>query len=414
MEFVQKFSQPIHPLAYGVCSILQEAGYQAYIVGGCVRDLHMGLVPKDWDICTDASPEEVIFLFAKTIPTGIKHGTVTVCMPDSDGKEHYFEVTTFRVEGEYLDGRRPEEVKFVQNVEEDLARRDLTINAIAYNPITCMVCDPFGGFQDIASKVIQAVGDPNARFQEDGLRIMRAARFASRFGYAVEATTLRGMKSNLEVLKKVSRERVKDELWKILETPKPSVGLDLLRQCGVLAQIEKEWDRSNINIMIENTDQVGRAETETKFAILCSNFAPLSLDRIGRELKLSNQEIKKIAFLLKSLDQFAVYLRAQNAHQARIFLAHVKNHGPDANSLREFLLFSDAIGLEAREDLEKYRDEVAWARSEMQINGNDLIELNVQPGPMMKKLLDDCYQEILRAPAHNNREYLLKFVMFSL
>ena len=414
MEFVQKFSQPIHPLAYGVCSILQEAGYQAYIVGGCVRDLHMGLVPKDWDICTDASPEEVIFLFAKTIPTGIKHGTVTVCMPDSDGKEHYFEVTTFRVEGEYLDGRRPEEVKFVKNIVEDLARRDLTINAIAYDPIRFMVCDPFGGFQDIGNKIIQAVGDPNARFQEDGLRIMRAARFASRFGYQVEQATLMGMAANLEILKLVSQERIKDELWKILETPKPSVGLDLLGRCGVLRQIEKEWSGKFANIMTENVDQVPQAEIETKFAILCSSFAGFVVDRLCQKLKLSNNEIKRIKFLLNALDQFAVYLRNQNAHQARVFLAFVKNSGPDSNSLREFLYFSDAIGLEAREDLDKYSDEVVWARSEMQIDGNDLIKLDVKPSPKMKEYLDDCYQEILRDPTHNTKEYLLKLVMFSL
>jgi tRNA nucleotidyltransferase (CCA-adding enzyme) len=414
MEFLQVFSQPVNPLAYGICSILQEAGHQTYIVGGCVRDLHMGLVPKDWDICTSASPEEVVSLFSKTIPTGIKHGTVTVCMPASDETEHYFEVTTFRVEGKYLDGRRPEEVKFVKNIVEDLARRDLTINAIAYNPITQMVCDPFGGFQDIGSKIIQTVGDPNARFQEDGLRIMRAARFAARFGYTVDQATLMGMAANLEILKLVSQERIKDELWKILETPNPSIGLDLLRRCGVLYQIEKEWTGKFADIMAGNVDQVPQAEIETKFAILCSSFAGFVVDRLCQKLKLSNNEIKKVKFLLEALDQFAVYLRNQNAHQARIFLAFVKNKGPDNNSLREFLLFSDAIGLEARQDLEKYSEEIIWTRSEMQINGNDLIQLDVKPGPAMKNLLDSCYQEILREPKHNNKEYLLKFIMFSL
>jgi tRNA nucleotidyltransferase (CCA-adding enzyme) len=414
MEFLQLFSQPVNPLAYGICSILQEVGHQAYIVGGCVRDLHMGLVPKDWDICTDASPEEVVSLFSKTIPTGIKHGTVTVCMPASDGTEHYFEVTTFRVEGEYLDGRRPEEVKFVKNIVEDLARRDLTINAIAYNPITQMVCDPFGGFQDIGSKIIRTVGDPNARFQEDGLRIMRAARFAARFGYTVEQATLEGMAANLEILKLVSAERIKDELWKTLAATKPSIGFDLLGRCGVLSQIEKEWTGKTFNITMGDLDQVPQAEIETKFAMLCSSFAVFVFDRLSEKLKLSNNEIKKIKFLLEALDQFAVYLRNQNAHQARVFLAYVKNKGPDVNSLREFLYFSDAIGLEARQDLEKYQDEIVWARSEMQINGNDLIQLNVKPGPAMKKLLDDCYQEILREPKHNNKEYLLKFIMFSL
>ena len=146
MELAQLSSQLIHPLAIEVCRILDNNNYQAFIVGGCVRDLLLGVEPKDWDICTDASPQKVVELFPKTIPTGLQHGTVTVCM--GEGIENHFEITTFRIEGEYADGRRPEEVFFVMSVEQDLARRDLTINAIAYDPLHHQMVDPYDGHND--------------------------------------------------------------------------------------------------------------------------------------------------------------------------------------------------------------------------------------------------------------------------
>jgi len=198
----------IHPLAIEVCRVLNQHQYQAFIVGGCVRDLILGQKPKDWDITTDASPKRVVELFSKTIPTGLQHGTVTVCM--GEGAENHFEVTTFRIEGEYSDGRRPDEVFFVMNVEQDLARRDLTINAIAYDPLSHRMVDPYGGVEDLKQGLIRAVGKPTVRFQEDGLRIMRVARFAARFGYRVDNHTFEGMKESLETLKKVSKERIND------------------------------------------------------------------------------------------------------------------------------------------------------------------------------------------------------------
>src|ERR1700722_17969932 len=222
----------IPELAILVCSKLHDAGFQAYLVGGCVRDLAMGATPKDFDITTDASPEKIMELFPRNIPTGLQHGTVTVCM--GEGIDNHFEVTTFRVEGEYLDGRRPETVKFVKSVVEDLARRDFTINAMAFDPVRKILFDPFRGEEDLRNGVIRAVGSPPARFQEDGLRIMRAARFAARFGFTVETETFRGMAENLETLQKVSKERISDELCKTLLAPYPGTGLILLQTCGAL------------------------------------------------------------------------------------------------------------------------------------------------------------------------------------
>src|SRR5271166_474331 len=198
MQEVHLSPQLIHPLAVEVCQVLHQSGYQSFIVGGCVRDLILGQKPKDWDITTNASPHKILELFPKTIPTGLQHGTVTVCM--GEGVENHFEVTTFRIEGEYSDGRRPDEVIFVMDVEKDLARRDLTINAIAYDPISNRLADPFNGLLAIQQQMIVAVGNPAVRFQEDGLRIMRVARFAARFGWSVEGHTFDGMKASLETL----------------------------------------------------------------------------------------------------------------------------------------------------------------------------------------------------------------------
>src|SRR5574337_1028162 len=230
---LQISNQFINLQARQVCQILHDAGYQAYIVGGCVRDLLLGVKPKDWDITTNATPEKVMEIFPKTYPTGLQHGTITVAM--GEGTENHFEVTTFRVEGKYEDGRHPTEVFFVMNVEQDLGRRDLTINAIAYDPINEKLVDPFDGIHDLQHKVIRAVGLPEARFQEDGLRIMRVARFAARFDYKVDDMTFQGMSTSLETLKKVSKERMKDELCKTLRSSNPNRGLDVLEKTKALS-----------------------------------------------------------------------------------------------------------------------------------------------------------------------------------
>lgn len=399
------FSAQIDPWAKQVCSILQSFDHRAYLVGGCVRDLFLGQTPTDWDIATGASPTEVTSLFDKVIPTGLKHGTITVCLGPE--LQHHFEVTTFRIEGIYLDGRRPENVQFVQRIEEDLSRRDLTINAMAYDPIDNRLIDPFGGLQDLNNQIIRTVGQAKDRFQEDGLRIMRAARFAARLGYQMDPATLQGMQDSLDTLKLVSRERVKDELWKILATPLPSIGLQILRKCGALVQIEPEWGRPAILDGMVNVDLIPGAEIETKLTVLCATFASFTLDNLSQRLKLSRLESKKTAFLLKALDQFAIYLREQTAHQFRIFKAFLINQSPAPNSEKEFLLFSDAIGLDARQDFEQYAQEIVWPRTKLAIDGNDLLALGVSSGPQIKTLLDKCYQEILRQPSHNTREFLL-------
>jgi tRNA nucleotidyltransferase (CCA-adding enzyme) len=209
---------------------LQEAGHEAYLVGGCVRDLVMGAEPDDYDVATNARPDEVTKLFPRTAPTGIKHGTVTVI-----GKRGQYEVTTYRCDGKYGDARHPDEVKFTGDIKEDLARRDFTIGAMAYDPINDDFLDPFGGVNDFRERIIRAVGDPGERFYEDGLRPLRAVRFAARFDFAVDPATFAAIPGVLDRVKKVSAERVRDEIMKMLEqAPKPSYGLELMRESGLM------------------------------------------------------------------------------------------------------------------------------------------------------------------------------------
>lgn len=305
MEELHISSDLIHPLAIDVCWILNENKYQAFIVGGCVRDLLLGQKPKDWDICTSASPEEVLKIFPKTIPTGLQHGTVTVCM--GEGAENHFEVTTFRVESNYSDGRRPDEVSFVLNVEEDLARRDLTINAIAYDPIAHKFSDPFNGAMHLKEGLIKAVGDPLIRFQEDGLRIMRVARFAARFAYTVDDKTFEGMRQSLETLKKVSKERISDELSKTLMAAHASYGLKLLRDSGAL-DIACPLLSNRRLPLLQYQDRC-QGSLETRLAFLYNKINPKEVNDELINLKFSNKEIKRVVFLycIQSPDQFYEY-----------------------------------------------------------------------------------------------------------
>ena len=222
-----------------LCRRLREAGHQAHLVGGGVRDMLLGRPPADFDVATDAVPEAVLALFGHTfaIPTGLKHGTVTVLAgPD----RRPVEVTTFRGEGDYLDGRRPSSVSYVKTLEEDLSRRDFTMNAIGFDALDGRLTDPFDGRGDLGRRVIRAVGDPVARFREDGLRPIRAVRQAAQLEFEIEAPTREAIPPTLDVVRKVSAERVRDELFKMLAAPRPSRGLRLMQETGLLGVVLPE------------------------------------------------------------------------------------------------------------------------------------------------------------------------------
>lgn len=198
-----------------IIQTLEDGGYEAYAVGGCVRDSLLGRTPEDWDITTSAKPEEIKRFFRRTVDTGIQHGTVTI-MLGNDG----FEVTTYRIDGDYEDSRHPKEVTFTSNLLEDLKRRDFTINAMAYNENKGLV-DAFDGMKDLENQIIRAVGNPNERFEEDALRILRAIRFSAQLGYTIEAETLEAIKSLAPTLQNISAERIRVELVKLLISPHP-------------------------------------------------------------------------------------------------------------------------------------------------------------------------------------------------
>lgn len=224
-----------------VCRRLREAGHTAYLVGGSIRDLLLGRAPEDFDIATSAHPEETLRVFGSryAMPTGLQHGTVTVLAGDPRAPRHV-EVTTFRGEGAYLDGRRPSTVTFGATLEEDLSRRDFTINAIAYDPETGTVVDPFAGQADLGRKLVRTVGDPVLRFTEDGLRPMRGIRQAAQLGFTLDAATEAAIPRALASFRKVSAERIRDELRKLLLSPVPSVGIEAMRRTGLLALVLPE------------------------------------------------------------------------------------------------------------------------------------------------------------------------------
>lgn len=395
----------IHPQAVEICRTLQQHECQAFIVGGCVRDLLLGVKPKDWDICSDATPQKIMEIFPQNIPTGLQHGTITVCM--GEGINNHFEVTTFRIEGNYSDGRRPDEVFFVMDIGQDLARRDLTINAMAYDPINHRLSDPFAGSVDLKNALIKAVGNPNVRFQEDGLRIMRVARFAARFGYAIETPTFQAMRDNLETLKKVSKERIHDELNKILMSEHPSYGLQILQTCGALDIACPLLAQRQLPLL--PFQDYCQGNLSTRLAYLYNRLPAELVRKELINLKYANKEIKRATFLLQLVEQFFVLEERQTANAFKSLMVLLKNHSHDPwqETYQQFITLTEAMGLAPMALLGQYSDQIVIPRKEMQINGDDLLNAGLV-GPRIKKALDACYLEILRNPNNNTKYHLLQ------
>ena len=221
----------------GIAERLLQNGKKAYLVGGAVRDAFLKRPVTDYDIATDAAPQECLRIFPWAIPTGIKHGTITV-LPRS--RRYKVEITTFRLDGSYSDGRHPDSVAFIGDIVQDLSRRDFTINAMAFNMADSNFVDPFGGKEDLGRRIIRAVGNPLDRFREDGLRTIRAVRFAAQLGFTIEPATLEAIEENYDALLNVSAERIRDEFSKILESTKPSIGLRLLVNTGLVSSVVSE------------------------------------------------------------------------------------------------------------------------------------------------------------------------------
>ena len=380
---------------------LHRAGYAAYVVGGCVRDSLLGLTPHDWDLCTSALPQQGMELFGaeKCIPTGLQHGTVTV----KQGGRLY-EITTFRTEGTYTDGRHPDEVHFVPDVREDLARRDFTINAMAYNEKEGLI-DPFGGQADLQSGILRAVGVPHQRFTEDALRILRLYRFAARFGFSIDPPTAQAAQKLCAHLDCVSVERIEEELAKLLSAPAPAAYLDEKIFGVVLPELSPEALAAAKPVV--DACPAGEQALSVRLAALLLSLGEDGTRRTLRRLRCSNACIEETAVLVRevvsgvpvSLNIYARRLLGKYnlctvQRLAALGTALQPEHAADFAALSELAERLDADG-------------VCCRISQLAVNGHDLMAAGVPAGPGIRKVLEALLDGVIREEYPNERQALL-------
>jgi len=424
-----------------ILHILEENGYEAYVVGGCVRDSILGRNPNDWDITTSASPQQVKELFQRTVDTGLQHGTVTVLM-DKEG----YEVTTYRVDGDYEDGRHPKQVMFTSSLEEDLKRRDFTINAMAYHPERGLV-DLFHGMEDMEHKIVRCVGDPMERFHEDALRILRAVRFSAQLGFTIEEKTKAGIQALAPNLKCVSAERIQTELVKLLVSPHPDY-LRVAYETGITREFLPEFDACMTTS--QNTPHhcytVGehilhslchvRADKVLRITMLLHDIGkPVvrKTDENGRDhfkmhgiagekmaaqilrrLKFDNDTIRKVTRLVKWHDDrpdgtTKAVRRAVNRIGEDLFPYYLEVQQAD------MLAQSDYRRAEKQERLDKVKEAYETIINEHQcvslktlaVTGKDLIEAGYKPGREIGETLNRLLEVVLVDPQKNQKEILL-------
>ena len=383
---------------------LHRAGYAAYVVGGCVRDSLLGLTPHDWDLCTSALPQQVMELFGaqRCIPTGLQHGTVTVKQSGA-----LYEITTFRTEGTYTDGRHPDEVHFVPDVREDLARRDLTINAMAYNEKEGLV-DPFGGQADLQSGIVRAVGVPRQRFTEDALRILRLYRFAARFGFAIDPPTAQAAQELCAHLDCVSVERIEEELAKLLSAPAPAAYLNEKILSVVLPELSPEALAAAKPVV--DACPAGEQALPVRLAALLLSLGEDGTRRTLRRLRCSNACIEETAVLVRevvpgvpvSLNIYARRLLGKYnlctvQRLAALGTALQPEHAADFAALSELAEQLDADG-------------VCCRVSQLAVNGRDLMAAGVPAGPGIRKVLEALLDGVILEEYPNERQALLAAV----
>lgn len=391
---------PIPAALREIAQILHDAGHEAVLVGGAVRDVLLGRPHGDWDLASSATPEEVQRLFKKTIPTGVAHGTVTVVHGRGDARIHA-EVTTFRGEGRYDDGRRPAEVRFLRDLREDLARRDFTINAFAWNPIREVFTDCFDGLVDLARKVVRAVGDPAQRFQEDGLRAMRAVRLCAVLEYRLDPETAAAIGGALDVLDKVSRERVHTELFKLLAAPRPQLGLEPMAETGIWPRVLAPLPPAELHAAIEHVERLPRDPVVRLARLLW----PLRDDRAAIERVIDNlrpSRDERARVLALTNPALAPLGRLRDPAQLRRILAKLG---------RKYV--ADAIALHAGEWAQKITIEDAIRGApltvgELAVGGNDLVREGLAtPGPQLGRALAELLDWVLEDPSRNTADLLL-------
>jgi tRNA nucleotidyltransferase (CCA-adding enzyme) len=395
-----------------IISSLKAEGHEAYAVGGCVRDCLLNTAPKDWDITTSAFPDDVKRIFPRTIDTGIKHGTVTVMLKGTG-----YEVTTYRVDGEYLDGRHPENVSFTGNLDEDLKRRDFTINAFVYSDETG-VKDLFGGLDDLKNGIIRCVGNPEERFGEDALRILRAIRFAAKLGFEVEPETYRACIKLRQNLSKVSSERIKAELDKILVSPNPG-HISVLREMGISQVIMPELDRADISGLSAALERA-EAELPIRWAVLCFFLARSDRDsasELMRRLKFDNRTRDRVLLFIRIAEGKLPVPRDPEFRKAcRILINHTGKEDVFA-----FLSFCEALSaafpvfdndyetiLQEIKDI--FEKKECTSLKELAVNGRDILEISDVGGAEIGRILEALLRKVMDEPELNRKEELLKLV----
>ena len=420
---------------------LQEHGYDAYAVGGCVRDSLLGRIPADWDITTSAKPMEVKALFKRTVDTGLQHGTVTVLL-DKEG----FEVTTYRIDGEYEDSRHPKEVIFTGKLEEDLKRRDFTINAMAYNDREGLV-DVFGGARDLKQKIIRCVGEPGERFTEDALRILRAVRFSAQLGFMIEEDTAKAAGELAHTLKKISAERIHTELVKLLLSPHPAY-LRTAWELGITKVVLPEFhgmmktpqkNPHHCYSVGEHTLKALETVPEERILRLALLFHDMgkpekrSTDETGIDHFYGHQKVsaeiarkvmRRLRFDNDTLDKVTKLVLWHecpwecNGYSVRKVLCRI---GPQLFELLLNMRRADVLAQSTyrrAEKLEKLRQsrelyEEIMERGDcislkkMAVSGRDLIEAGMKPGKELGETLERLLELVLREPEKNTKEYLL-------
>lgn len=430
-----------------IASIFLENNFQVFLVGGAVRDWVLKKKCKDYDIATNAEPNQVQQLFTKTIPTGIEHGTVTILY-----KGDQIECTTFRCEADYSDGRHPNAVHYVKTIEEDLSRRDFTMNAIAIDLKDGSIVDPFNGIADIKSRRIKTVGAPHLRFSEDGLRPIRAIRFAAQLGFVIEKETLNTIPISVDVCKKISIERFRDEFIKILKTENPITAFQLLESTGLLKvflpelsicrNVEQKGmhkfdvlDHSFLacNAVRQNNlivrlaalfHDIGKPEVkaEDEFGNYTFYKHEIISERITKKimqrLKFSNKEIDSVCLLIKhhmfnytdgwtdaAVRRFIVRIGIENIEDLfalrRADGYAITAHQPDFRTLLSF-----------QKRIEKIlQDENTFNIKDLAVDGNDLIKAGIKAGPKLGKILKELFETVLDDPEQNTKEILLKIAL---
>lgn len=450
--------------------MLGKEGFACYIVGGAIRDLVMGKIPHDYDLATDALPDEMLNIFPKSVSIGAKFGTVMALVQDGKGETHEVEVTTFRSESNYVDGRWPTSVKFVEDIDQDLGRRDFTFNAMAINLADVEpdgmevekeveIYDPFNGLGDIGKKLVRAVGTPLERFKEDGLRGFKACRLAAQLNFKIDEETLKAIKESIPVAAQVSMERIRDEFMKMLiNSSKPSIGIELMRQTGLLnifmpellegVDVEQKYYHSD-DVYWHSLRTCDSAEDSVKLAALLHDIGKprtnmgnghfYGHDSVGadmaeeimKRMKFPQAEIRRVVLLIKNHmfyypyvtedmsreDAQKIELREWTDSAVRRFIQRVgieniddlfRLRMADAQSNAKTSFNPEEITILQKRISEVLQQDMALKITDLKVRGEDLVEIGVKEGPQLGSILRELLDMVIDDPMLNTKEKLLE------